>query len=169
MAEIVASMFALTRIVIRNGTSGTMITYRGSVAMIDDVRSGTIATGTKTMQVIPTAIEAITTNGSTGIRNRLEAISIQTGGAAFTPANGTCAMRQTGEHLEKENRNALDTGSYTYCDVVARNDHVVHDERFHPHPVGSGDRHRTGSRDPGPTAVDMIAAGGTCRKLIRTA
>ena len=32
--------------------------------MIADVRSGTIATGTKTMEVIPTAIEASTTNGS---------------------------------------------------------------------------------------------------------
>jgi hypothetical protein len=33
-------------------------------AMIADVRSGAIATGTKTMEVIPTAIEAIATNGS---------------------------------------------------------------------------------------------------------
>lgn len=41
-----------------------MIAGRRSDAMIADVRSGTIVTGRKTTEVIPTAIEAITTDGS---------------------------------------------------------------------------------------------------------
>jgi hypothetical protein len=41
-----------------------MIAGRRSDAMITNVRSGTIATDTKTVEVIPTAIEAIAMNGS---------------------------------------------------------------------------------------------------------